>query len=340
LFQEARHGIRPHASGERLSALLAERERVLRDVQRRKQRLERAASRMRESAQATLEKLGPLIARQEALAAEISALFEELLAPGRLSASARKKVVRVRRMLEEQGVLDGSPNPFPGGEDDENNVSPFGSDSEPTWAPDGPPGYSPRDVASAPQHGQAPSRDTLRALFRRLARSVHPDLAAHEPERERRTEAMKQVTQAYEAGDLARLLELESAWKAGERIPATGDSEERCRELERVIRELRAQAKDLARQLRELERAMPRPMTKTSIDDLVAQGETELEAGEHIRDFVRGFRDGQITLAQFVRGPDLGHDDDADLLIFEMALEMARRADSGARRGRARARKR
>ncbi|HXK17794.1 MAG TPA: J domain-containing protein, partial [Polyangiaceae bacterium] len=79
---------------------------------------------------------------------------------------------------------------------------------------------------------------SLRDIFRNLARAVHPDRAGHDGERARRTEVMKEVTRAYEEGDLARLIEIESTWHGQQAPTEAGDSEARCRELERINREL------------------------------------------------------------------------------------------------------
>ena len=49
---------------------------------------------------------------------------------------------------------------------------------------------------------------------------------------------MKEVTRAYEEGDLARLIEIESTWHGQQAPTEAGDSEARCRELERINREL------------------------------------------------------------------------------------------------------
>jgi hypothetical protein len=59
---------------------------------------------------------------------------------------------------------------------------------------------------------EAPARpkppETARRLFRRLARRIHPDLAADDAERARRTRLMMAANQAYQDGDADRLREL------------------------------------------------------------------------------------------------------------------------------------
>jgi chromosome segregation ATPase len=48
-------------------------------------------------------------------------------------------------------------------------------------------------------------REELKKLYRQLARRFHPDMGAHEADREYRTQLMMVINAAYAAGDLARL---------------------------------------------------------------------------------------------------------------------------------------
>ena len=315
---ELQLGLRVHASGERLRTLLKERARLLRDIQKKKLQLDQAAEKTRQSAQAMLEKIAPLLARHDALCQELRELFDNLLAPGRLSVKAHKKVARVRRELEEDGLLskpddglhEGASKPF------EHDDDPFGPDPKHPHHQHAPP-----EVASAAPRGQSAGHESLRTLFKRLALMVHPDRAAHEADRDRYTEAMKQVTQAYEDGDLARLLELEKQWQHGATLHVS-DDEAQWRDLERIVRELRAQATRLGRELRETKDLM---MMVGPIDFLIAAIELDLNNLETMCDFVKSFRDGKITLTEFVRGPEMKIDNEIDLNAFirEVLTEQA-----------------
>ena len=53
---------------------------------------------------------------------------------------------------------------------------------------------------------------SVRGVFRKLAEALHPDKVQAEEEKRWRTEVMKEITRAYQDGDLARLLELERTW--------------------------------------------------------------------------------------------------------------------------------
>lgn len=325
-------GLALHVTAARAEALLKERERLLRDVNKKKRQLEQARATAEQEAQAEAVKMAPLVERHGALARELAALFDELLAEGRLSTRARKQVLKLRRSLELQGYL----SPEAGIDEDDAEVDAGWSDDEPgaPWSEQpagrrtsggkgraggpsrgsGAPESSVRDVASAPQPGH--ERRTLRDIFRSLARAVHPDQARQEPERARRTEVMKELTRAYEAGDLARLLELESAWQSERALAGDGDPEARCRELERVNRELLNQSRQLTRQLRDVKRDA-RAASFGPLDYLVERAGHELDDFASICELVRRFRDGKLTLAELMLGlAHLQEDDDDDDIWF------------------------
>lgn len=69
------------------------------------------------------------------------------------------------------------------------------------------------DAEGAPAASPVPTPD-LKALYREVAKAVHPDLATDDPERARRTRVMAAASEAYAAGDeqaLRRILDGETA---------------------------------------------------------------------------------------------------------------------------------
>ena len=76
----------------------------------------------------------------------------------------------------------------------------------------------------APQKVFNPKTE-LRALFRELARRVHPDLAADPEERQRRHEFMAEATRAYRAADARRLQWLLEHWQATPMLPPGWDAD-------------------------------------------------------------------------------------------------------------------
>lgn len=70
----------------------------------------------------------------------------------------------------------------------------------------------PRKPTAAQQRAEAVQQDaetTLRAIFRQLASALHPDRAASEDERRRKTELMSAANRAYQNKDIVALLQIQ-----------------------------------------------------------------------------------------------------------------------------------
>lgn len=299
----------PHAAHARAEELAKERARLLREVQKKQRQLELVRQSSRDLADRAVARMAPILERQRRLALDLEALFDELQADARLSARTQKQLGRLRRALELQGVLEPRFSEQDAEGQDADEGSPFGPGG-PSSARDRPPGPGPRrgpasdgerEVAGASQAGQ--HRRSLRDLFRSLARAVHPDRARHEDERERRTEVMKQVTRAYEDGDLARLIELEGAWQSAEEAAPSGDPELRCRELEQSNRELLDQLREVTRQLRDAKRELAESELSYPPEDIVELAHHELDDIEGVCELLRSFREGRISISDLTDGP-------------------------------------
>jgi hypothetical protein len=298
----------------------------------------------------------PLIAQGQALDREVHGLFAAILARPGLKRKDRRRIQDLYDLLQLEGILSPAPSPA-------EDTLEFDTSSDQEF-----PGFSSADFPpSADPTGEGPSarRTTgatataIRDLFRRLATAIHPDKARDVDSQKKRTEAMKEVTRAYQDGDLARLLELEKVWLAGSSHDA-GDGEDeterRCSSLEQTNRELKRQLKELDARIRELKRSAPAELAvalglgkghgDAQLSGLLSNLEHEVEALRETRAFVQSFVDGKITCAQFVAGPangrpadpdnepDLGELEDflADILGASAFGAPARRAPRGRRR--------
>jgi len=114
---------------------------------------------------------------------------------------------------------------------------------------------------------------------------------------------MKQVTRAYEEGDLARLVELENAWQSQQSLAESGDPELRCRELERLNRELLDQLREVTRALRDAKRDLREAALHQPPDELVELASLELDDVAGVCELLRRFRDGKISLGDLTHGP-------------------------------------
>ncbi len=65
--------------------------------------------------------------------------------------------------------------------------------------------------------------ESLKSLYRRVAKSIHPDLATDEAERARRQRLMAEANRAYEDGDEARLEAILRGWESSpDRVKGEG----------------------------------------------------------------------------------------------------------------------
>src|SRR5664280_1368904 len=327
--ESAQTSLRLRQPVEALSALLLERSRLLKKIAQKQQELEQECENIRTTMQTMLSKMQSLFAERTQMIEDIRRLFDELLAQGRLSRSAHKKVASVFRMIEEDGdlePLDFDPfAPHPNSETGPGFSEAEASDTEPAPQPDA-------AAASARHAGGQPGNDSLRGLFRRLTMALHPDRVQHEGEQKRRTDVMKEVTRAYEDGDFARLIEIEQLWlTSGHVDSASNDEAAKCAAIERTIQELQSQLKAVASELKAVRqnsplrtifgnRRAPRSDNGGPMETMLAAAEAELEPLRQMLNFVRSFSERKISLAEFLRGPSCLQPDDE----FDDELDLSR----------------
>lgn len=90
-------------------------------------------------------------------------------------------------------------------------------------------------IQEPPQHNKFTPSETLKALYREIAKKIHPDFAIDEEERERRQRLMAEANRAYEDGDEARLKSILDEWESS---PDSVRGEGVGIELVRVIRKI------------------------------------------------------------------------------------------------------
>lgn len=91
------------------------------------------------------------------------------------------------------------------------------------------------DVGQEPSARAFEPSEDLKALYRRAAKELHPDLTTDEEERLRRQRAMAELNKAYEACDEQRIKEILAEWRAS---PAQVRGDDTAAQLVRVIREI------------------------------------------------------------------------------------------------------
>jgi len=314
-------GLTRHATMTRLEKLLRDRDHLVAKVARAKRSLANLSVRLEEEALDVRTRVLPLIEKHRALSVEIRRLFSEILADARLSPGARKKVKGVLGIIETEMDLGGE------AEEPKAHARPL------------PPPAASAEVPSAQARGAESGQSSLRSIFKRVALALHPDRGSDDEERARRTELMKEVTRAYDEGDLAKLIDLEKTWTESAPPPSPDSEDEherRCRDLEVINRALRAQVATLTREQRTMRRqrtvGLPMPVAA-----FVEMAERDLARLVVTRDFVKSFRDREISLRKFLLGPAPEEDDDdlpAELIDELAALMVAAQEDARPRKKR------
>lgn len=319
----------------RLDALEKERERLLRDIAKKKVARDVTEHAARDAASVLESKVRPV---REAFFGTLTALREIFTALlGSESRLNRRDKAKVRRLYgqilpdlaaqDEAEARDGSTG---ADEHDPYAEPPFGETERGPRASDTDAGYS----ATKPSEKNASS---LRALFRKLAVALHPDKVQDAKEREKLTSVMKEVTRAYESGDVARLVEIEREWLAA--VPEHDHEDEIARRIAQLLqanKELRRQLRGLTAELKDLKQSVPgmtparRRGSKTAfnptaqVQHAIEEMERELAQLQVLRDFAQSFLDGEIDLAEFLLGPPMSteHDDPFEQLLAEMLEEL------------------
>jgi hypothetical protein len=282
---------------------------LLNEIRKKKRARDASESTARDVAHALDARLGPLRMALCSAVAELRAIFASVLGPE--SFLNRRDKARVRRAyghllpnLEENAGSEGEPQAQPHG----------GRTARPSRSAEA--GYS----APKPKD-QGPC--LLRSLFRRLALALHPDKVQDAEQRSSLTAVMKEVTRAYELGDVARLVELERSWLAA---PSPCEPEEDItRSTEQMVQanqELRRQLRELSAELKALRDSVAGALgpargargrsSESSPDWLLGELERELAEVKTLRDFARGFLTGDVSLSEFLLGPTSGFDDPLD----------------------------
>ena len=145
---------------------------------------------------------------------------------------------------------------------------------------------APSSQPSEPPPAESASRlttDAVRKLFREVAKSIHPDLAADDSVRARRHALMVEANRAYALGDEQQLRAILRAWeKSPEAVQGVDEDAMRLRMLRRIA-QIESDLADLAHETARLQSTSLWQL-KTMVDGAAAQGK------DLIDDMVRRLR--------------------------------------------------
>jgi hypothetical protein len=113
--------------------------------------------------------------------------------------------------------------------------------------------------------------DAVRALFRDVAKAIHPDLALDESTRDRRHALMVEANRAYASGDAEQLRQILQAWeRSPEAVPGNDPEATRLRLARRVV-QIEEHLAMLARDLVALKDS-PLGKLRTMVNEAAANG--------------------------------------------------------------------
>jgi chaperonin cofactor prefoldin len=304
----------------RLEFLERDNEKLLKQIEKKRTELDNLLSRIREIGVEVAQRSAPILQRLLELDGKIHAMFTEIFNGRKLGKQTRKSIEKIYYTLQISGLI--SPKAMPGGSSDE----PEDLDDEDNW--DAEDFFGRQQQSPFDREGESPQIDSLserlrqrdelkkiRQIFLRLADVFHPDKTIDEQDREYRTEVMKEINQAYQAGDLAKLLAIEKQHQMGEIIDRDSEDDltRRCARIEQENEFLNSQFANLKQEIRETKNtpqgsivAEYKKLTKSGVDpigEMVAETESQIKIISEVYQFVTDFRDKKITIKDFMKGP-------------------------------------
>jgi hypothetical protein len=140
--------------------------------------------------------------------------------------------------------------------------------------------------------------EEMKSLFREVARSIHPDLAANEAERRLRDEMMAHANAAYASGNQEQLRKLLLDWKADPEAVKGDDAGARLIRVIRKIARARNRIQEIRAEIKELRRSDVYFLRQRA-DRAAAEGRDLL--AEMRRDLERQIEQQRARVAQMQR---------------------------------------
>jgi hypothetical protein len=297
----------------RLDFLERDNEKLIQQIEKKRTELNNLLDRIREIGVEVAQRSAPVLQQLLALDEKIHAVFTEIFTKRKLGKQTRKNVNRIYHTLQMSGLI--SPSKMSYEDADESDE---GNDSEDEWNADdffGRGSRSPFNSEPEPASIDRDEQKKIRQLFLRLADVFHPDKVSNDADREYHTEVMKELNQAYQAGDLAKLLAIEKQHQMGEIIDRNSEDDltRRCAQIELENDFLNSQFANLKQEIRTAKStpqgsmvAEYKKLTKKGIDpigEMVSETEEQIEVIAELYQFVTDFRDKKITIKDFMKGP-------------------------------------
>lgn len=298
----------------RLEFLERDNEKLLKQIEKKRTELNNLSDRIREIGVEVAQRSAPILQQLLELDTKIHEVFAEIFSGRKLGKQSQKSIKEIYYSLQLSGLI--SPKNLDDDEDADDEIEDDRDDWD--WDDEEVFGRQQQSRFKADAESSQIDRDELkkiRQIFLRLADVFHPDKTLDEKDREYRTEVMKEINQAYQSGDLAKLLAIEKQHQMGEIIDRDNadDLFQRCARIERENEFLNQQFANIKQEIRETKRtpqgsvvAEYRKLTKSGIDpigEMVAETESQVKIVAEIHQFAIDFRDRKMTIKDFMKGP-------------------------------------
>ncbi len=297
----------------RLEFLERDNQKILKQIEKKRTELQNLLDRIREIGVEVAERSAPILKQVYEFDAKIHEIFTDIFNRPKMGKQTRKNIEEIYYSLQISGLI--SPRALPG---DDAPAEDRDDANDEEWDADDFFGRERRSSSDRQEESPQLDRDELkkiRQIFLRLADVFHPDKTLDEHDREYRTEVMKEINQAYQAGDLAKLLAIEQKHQMGETIDRDSETDltRRCARIEQENEFLTSQFAKLKQEIRAAKQTPEgsivgefKKLIKSGIDpigEMVAETESQIEVMAEIHQFVADFRDKKMTVKDFMKGP-------------------------------------
>jgi len=293
-----------------LETLEKEHQTLLKQIKRKRTEVTNFIEKMRSLGTEIFHRVSPNFQKIAEIDQEIHSLFKSIFENKKLGKRTRINIEKVYLNLQLTGII--SPKYLQGRK---NQVSEENSDTD-----------SPEDNTEREDYNQqqewksSPEMKTddsrrIRQTFLKLAEVFHPDKTTDAEIQMQHTEVMKEINQAYQEGDLARLLEIERQHNLGELIDRNSEDEltRRCKIIRQQNEILKDQYEKLKQELRRAKKSPEGQMVADSrksakvgldsIDLMLKSVEYQINVVSEIRNFVQDFQQNKISIQEFMDGP-------------------------------------
>jgi hypothetical protein len=299
----------------RLEFLERDNEKLIQQIEKKRTELNNLLDRIREIGVEVAQRTAPIMQQLLDLDTRIHAIFAEIFKGRKLGKQSRKSIEKIYYTLQISGLISPSGHLYQDADEADQ------SEAEDDWDKQDDDDFfgcgsrSPFNSEPEPPTIDRDEQKKIRQLFLRLADVFHPDKVQQDQDREYYTEVMKEINQAYQAGDLAKLLAIEKQHQMGETIDRDNEDDltRRCARIEQENEFLNSQFANLKQELRDIKNteqgsvvAEYKKLTKNGLDpigEMVAETESQIETIAEIHQFVTDFRDKKITIKDFMKGP-------------------------------------